>query len=212
MLKRKKRIPWIDVYKGILIILVVVGHATGKFNFWIYQFHMAAFFLISGYLSNIEEKNEIIFIVKKFLSILLPYFSLGIAGIIFNAILDCLGYHEILFGSDFIGIKNAIVQMALKGNMYVQYWGTFWFFTTLFSVEILQIFLLRFNNKKINLYYAIVTVGLFFAGYVFVKNNIRLDIWLIQVDLLLIAQLYFSVGLVLKKLIFIHMLRKTQAI
>ena len=48
-MEKKNRISWCDIYKGIVIILVVVGHATGKFNQYIYQFHMAAFFLILGY-------------------------------------------------------------------------------------------------------------------------------------------------------------------
>ena len=51
-MEKKNRISWCDIYKGIVIILVVVGHATGKFNQYIYQFHMAAFFLISGYTGN----------------------------------------------------------------------------------------------------------------------------------------------------------------
>lgn len=42
----KKRIEWVDIYKALGIILVVVGHATGAFNNYIYQFHMAAFLLI----------------------------------------------------------------------------------------------------------------------------------------------------------------------
>ena len=28
----KKRIEWVDIYKALGIILVVVGHATGAFN------------------------------------------------------------------------------------------------------------------------------------------------------------------------------------
>lgn len=44
VMEKKNRISWCDIYKGIVIILVVVGHATGKFNQYIYQFHMAAFF------------------------------------------------------------------------------------------------------------------------------------------------------------------------
>ena len=44
-----KRQAWIDYFKAITIILVVIGHATGKFNIYIYQFHVAAFFFISGW-------------------------------------------------------------------------------------------------------------------------------------------------------------------
>lgn len=54
-----KRIEWVDYYKAIAIVLVVVGHATGRFNGVIYQFHVAAFFFISGYLSKIEKKDMI---------------------------------------------------------------------------------------------------------------------------------------------------------
>lgn len=35
-MEKKNRISWCDIYKGIVIILVVVGHATGKFNQYIY--------------------------------------------------------------------------------------------------------------------------------------------------------------------------------
>lgn len=53
-----KRIEWCDIYKGIMIILVVIGHATGQFNSWIYQFHMAAFFFISGYSGRMAGKSQ----------------------------------------------------------------------------------------------------------------------------------------------------------
>lgn len=48
----KKCEPWIDVLKGIGIILVVIGHISldnGMSN-WIYTFHMPMFFALSGYL------------------------------------------------------------------------------------------------------------------------------------------------------------------
>lgn len=50
-----ERIAWIDIYKGLAICLVVIGHATGFFNLYIYQFHMAAFFFISGYAPQKEK-------------------------------------------------------------------------------------------------------------------------------------------------------------
>ena len=55
----KKRIEWVDIYKALGIILVVVGHATGAFNNYIYQFHMAAFFLISGYKTNFDRDRSV---------------------------------------------------------------------------------------------------------------------------------------------------------
>lgn len=48
----KNRVVWIDWFKAILIILVVMGHTklNGYERTWIYGFHMPAFFVISGYL------------------------------------------------------------------------------------------------------------------------------------------------------------------
>lgn len=31
-----RRIEWIDVFKALAIIFVVLGHATGKYNIYIY--------------------------------------------------------------------------------------------------------------------------------------------------------------------------------
>lgn len=42
------RFQWIDIAKGLLIMLVVTGHSgiDAKYIFW---FHMPAFFIISGF-------------------------------------------------------------------------------------------------------------------------------------------------------------------
>lgn len=50
----KERIEYYDVAKGILILLVVLGHVfeTGIINQYIYSFHMPAFFIISGIMQN----------------------------------------------------------------------------------------------------------------------------------------------------------------
>lgn len=63
MIKRmeKKRLIWADSLKGLLILLVVLGHAIqitlgaecDNNHLWnlIYSFHMPAFMAISGYLA-----------------------------------------------------------------------------------------------------------------------------------------------------------------
>lgn len=45
-----RRIVWVDVCKGIGIILVVLGHTGSPFVRLIYSFHMLLFFIISGFL------------------------------------------------------------------------------------------------------------------------------------------------------------------
>ena len=47
LVSRAERLSWLDVLKGIGIILVVIGHVYSNrtvFN-WLYSFHMPLFFL-----------------------------------------------------------------------------------------------------------------------------------------------------------------------
>lgn len=45
----KERKQWIDVYKAILIICVVLGDSNFKYTDVIYWFHMPLFFIMSGF-------------------------------------------------------------------------------------------------------------------------------------------------------------------
>lgn len=46
---RAERIAWVDGLRGIAILLVVLGHVNPPFKKIIYGFHMALFFIISGF-------------------------------------------------------------------------------------------------------------------------------------------------------------------
>lgn len=53
-----KRDRSIDILKGILILLVVLGHSRVKFSHVIFWFHMPLFFIVSGYLLDIPDKQH----------------------------------------------------------------------------------------------------------------------------------------------------------
>lgn len=68
----KKRIEWADAFKGVLILLVVIGHciqsvyvqrgADFKSDYWwnlIYSFHMPAFIAMSGFIAFRPESAKI---------------------------------------------------------------------------------------------------------------------------------------------------------
>ncbi len=66
---RNRRIEEIDIIKGIAIILMVAGHAGAPFTKFIYLFHMAVFFIASGFTykesSSDSIKNVTKTIIKK---------------------------------------------------------------------------------------------------------------------------------------------------
>lgn len=85
-----KRISFIDISRAIAIVLIVLGHTIvhSKHCFVlfkiIYSFHVALFFIISGYLFKIKNESFLSFIKNKFIRLLIPYFFLVCS--IFNSI------------------------------------------------------------------------------------------------------------------------------
>ena len=59
------RLKWLDIAKGITIILMVIGHTSipDPFSRFIYAFHMPLFFLVSGFLS--KKKRSLADWMKK---------------------------------------------------------------------------------------------------------------------------------------------------
>lgn len=79
----KKRLEWLDVYKGFLILLVIWAHVVqkGSADFFvtvtyktIYSFHMAAFFFISGWLLS-SGRHGLDVLPRKVMHLLVPYFA-----------------------------------------------------------------------------------------------------------------------------------------
>lgn len=78
--KNKKRNIYIDLMKGLLITLVVIGHLPyfeydSRTLILIYSFHMHAFLIIGGILSHINGSTKISTIIyKRIKGTLIPYF------------------------------------------------------------------------------------------------------------------------------------------
>ena len=68
-MKSDKRISEIDIIKALAIIGMVLGHAGAPFTHFIYLFHMAVFFIASGFVyknvSTGKIKDIWRFVLKK---------------------------------------------------------------------------------------------------------------------------------------------------
>lgn len=122
----KKRIKYLDIAKGIGIILVVWAHAKGPYERYIYQFHMPLFFIISGFLHN--DRNTVKqFIKSKTKSIYLPFVIWNLAIIVLKT-----------WRNPSLIKKNLIlaIQVLLALNKDGQFLGATWFLGSLFIVSI----------------------------------------------------------------------------
>lgn len=108
---RKK---YADIYKGIAIFLVILGHSPICNNYLkqlIYAFHMPAFFLIYGlvYLLDKHREKGFIswrFIINKAKRLLLPCYVWGLIYMLFNGNITMKGLAFWLYGNQ-IGFRNA---------------------------------------------------------------------------------------------------------
>ncbi len=131
-----QRIDWIDIFKGLLMILVVLGHATGKFNMFIYQFHVGAFFLISGYVSKEAEGNPLKCIGKKGYALLVPIVTVFIIFAVIMQALNEVGLYHYFFQGDYVGLSFLFSQLV-RGNIYIPWLGAAWFVIVLFGIYLL---------------------------------------------------------------------------
>lgn len=132
----KKHLDYLDLAKGIGIILVVVAHSTltsDAVQAYITAFHMPLFFIVSGMLicHNGEENKEFRSTVRRKLrTIMIPYIAFTVAYLIFDIIDMYLGL-EVLTWRD---IADSVIEFLALYGMSV-----LWFLPALFIGELLFI-------------------------------------------------------------------------
>lgn len=143
-----KRLDYLDKAKGILIILVVIGHIwqSGPVFNTIYAFHMPAFFLISGILlqhTKSYEKPFGVFLKSRLFSFGIPFLFIELLGCLTDIIrhganLNWKGY-----------LYNTLTFQFNDPNL--------WFLMDLFLIELLFYLLIR-SMKRRDLVFLVVVV------------------------------------------------------
>ena len=84
-----KRIDYIDIVKGITIILMIIGHVSNIptiLRTFIFSFHMPLFFIISGY--TFKKKKQTKLLKSSIRRLIIPYLLTGITMLILNIIIS----------------------------------------------------------------------------------------------------------------------------
>lgn len=143
----KQHIEYIDIAKGIGILLVIWGHIiTNSFSReFLYSFHMPLFFLLSGMFFKSEKYNSFfLFLCKRGKRLLVP---LALYSIVTWGI--WVGYNK-FFGNS-IDIWSPLFQtvIAQGSGEYFKHNSPLWFIPCLFAIEIMYYFIAKLNREMI---------------------------------------------------------------
>lgn len=183
----QKRNPVIDILKGLGIILMVAGHSGFLFTRFIYLFHMAIFFMASGFCFKSESSanvgTTIKFIKRRFIILWLPYVVwTTLFSLLHNVFISLNVYTDnplILNYTDIGGgltdvwlyktiLKNICMSLLLSGG--TQMGGALWFICILMKISLLYIFfdfIIKRFLKNTLIIQAILSVLLLCTGFIF---------------------------------------------
>lgn len=201
-MSKKTRYIEIDIAKGILIFLVILGHSP--IEKWlacgIGSFHMASFFCLSGQTYNFNGELKL-FALKKIKSLIIPY-------ILFSIILLGLATIKNIFH---FGLDNYSLISGIE-SIFVPYHGReltsvycLWFLPCLFLVEISVAFsqyISRLCRNKIVLFLLLLSFS-FTSIIIYQINHVASIISIYPIGLL-----FFVFGLLIKPLYLKNIIKK----
>lgn len=184
-MEEKSRVEWIDIAKGIAIIMVVLGHAVrddmrSEFVFLdivykcFYVFHMSFFFFLSGYTYRIAGKKygvNVTMLRKKVKSMLLPWVAYSIfIYIVFTVAHQLPGIGNLLeqSGNYKLTVSSYTLMCLQADNPYAFH---LWFIYVLFIITLLWMLIEKcsFGKKRVaqSISAVVVLSSLFLVGYGF---------------------------------------------
>ena len=133
-----KRIDWADIFKGITIIFIVLGHAGAPFTAYLYLFHVPAFFFISGYVANLDKDSLKEYFWNRLRQLIIPFLSINLFFIFLSYLITLLGLDHVFLSSP---VDNLVFLSLLK-NLFAQsssvdLGGATWFLIVLFTASML---------------------------------------------------------------------------
>lgn len=180
-LKAQTRIEWLDVAKGLGVLLVVLGHLWYNCSFpivnqIIYTFHMPMFFVLSGFVFKKGDSGFGSFVSSKSKRLLLPtliFFVLGVGLLLLRS--------------------NESFTVILRNFFFIDgicpYNDPCWYFITLFQLVVVSYFLnLDKSSHRSKVFIMVVS---FVLGLVIYEFEIFIPF---GINRTIIAMVFFTLG------------------
>ena len=151
------RIKELDYLKSILILLMVAFHLVyigDKYPYIkqiVYTFHMPAFLIISGYLTNVQK--DIRSFMKKLLWIFIPYLCMETGYVLMSHILP---------------VRENVPEISsniLLHKIFIKPLGPYWYLHTLIICSLLYYLTFRYTRMKTISQVILLGLGLFAVSY-----------------------------------------------
>lgn len=164
----KKRFEYVDLMKGICIILVVIQHLVGQCFInppWMTTFRMPLYFMLSGLFFSTYGSFRV-FLVKKFNSLLIPFLVTWLISVTYI----------------YIHYSNPAKIDPMKFNVAI------WFLIALFEVGVLYYFISQISKEWIKIGVVLILSS---AGYLLNEFKIHLPYYM---DGALTATVFYYLG------------------
>lgn len=194
------RIKWVDMAKGIAMLLVICGHTIGYSGTGasqqlirgiIYSFHIPLFFILSGYTSKCSGSREELFLKfkKSVKTLILPAYGLWLVILIFPGVTSKFHYLAIQIGLS--GLFASAVEFTIN-DITVPIFGYIWFLVSLFILKNLYDLL---NYILKGRFMTAVSIAVSAAGIIIGK----IFFLPFTIDIAMAAMIFYHFGQLLKK-------------
>ncbi len=197
----ENRIEWIDIAKGIGIILVIAGHSFYLgYSYPLYAFHMPLFFFLSGLLFKDKKEGFGVFFKSKTKSLMRPWLI-----ILFFSFLVCLAIPQ---------WRNEITLKAVLSDLYTANTNVFqnsslWYLVCFYFMLLIFFFVKRIKRTTLfTIVFIAFAVGLLWIRELLDMTNLPFHRLPFKIDSALVALIFFYMAYLLKDKILSTMTNK----
>lgn len=202
---RPMRFQWIDMAKGLGILLMILGHmhVGQSIRDFIYSFHMIMFVMISGYLYK-EDTALKNYLPRKVRTLLIPYLMTNVVSYFVRLfMLWRAGFFTV---SGALGILRAQALTTVGGSSFyakhfitIETCGPIWFVTFLFCIVVFYAVLnrVKLKNKIVqDIVYLVLLLLAAWGGKTYAFHNGFLP-W--NLDVVPVGMVFYHIGVMVKR-------------
>ena len=188
-----ERVEWIDIAKGLGILLVIAGHTVSlRYSYPLYAFHMPLFFFLSGLLFKERDDGFVKFIKKKTKALIRPW-----AVMLFISFLVCLAIPQ---WRNELEIKPILLDFYTANTNTLQN-SSLWYLICFFFVLVVFYFVNKIKTKGLRIVFLLLAVACLWIKEGLDMTTLPLHRLPFKIDSALIAIVFFAVGFWHKDLI-----------